>query len=378
MKEIKFNIPLKEDSSLKNVINFLKKKRPLHGPGINIFKIKLLLKNFFGFKLVHLTNSCTSALEMCALMLNLKKNDEVIVPSFSFVTTGSSFARTGCKLKYCDISRENLMPSFNHIKKCVNKKTKAIVILHYQGYSVDYLDELQQFCKSRKIILIEDAAQALGSYYKNKPLGSFGDFACFSFHETKNLHSGVGGMLVVNNKKFYKRSYFVFDKGTNRHLVSLKKIKYYSWVDMGSSFLMSEFAASYLYPQIKNYKKLFKNRSIIYKRYIFNFNKWIKNEFFLTNKFKYKYNFHAFVIVLNKTKRENFFKYLEKNNIKAVISYTPLHKSKFGKKYYKSSNNLKNTDFLNNKIVRLPLHNYLSMREVDYISNKIKLFFKNK
>ena len=377
MKEIKFNIPLKEDSSLKNFVNFLKKKKPLHGPGLNIYKIKLLLKDFFGFKLVHLTNSCTSALEMCALILNLKQNDEVIVPSFSFVTTGSSFARAGCKLKYCDISPENLMPTFNQIKKCVNKRTKAIVILHYQGYSVDYLYELQQYCKSKKIFLIEDAAQALGSYYKNKPLGTFGDFSCFSFHETKNLHSGVGGMLVVNNKKFYTKSHFVFDKGTNRHLVSLKKLKYYSWVDIGSSFLMSEFVASYLYPQIKKYKKLYTDRSRVYKRYIFNFNKWLKNEFILTNKFKYKYNFHAFVIVLNKNKRENFFKYLKKNNINAVISYMPLHKSKFGKKYYKSTASLKNIYFLNNKIVRLPLHNYLSLKEVDYICGKIKLYFKN-
>ena len=145
--------------------------------------------------------------------LKLKKDDEVIVPAFSFITTASSFARTGCKLRYCDIEKENLMPSFNQIKNCVNKKTKAIVIVHYQGYSVDFLDKLQIFCKKKKIILIEDAAQSFGSYFKNKPLGSFGDFACFSFHETKNLHSGLGGMLVVNNKKFINQSYLIFDKG---------------------------------------------------------------------------------------------------------------------------------------------------------------------
>lgn len=204
MKEIKFNIPLQDPKSIKNVIKFLNEKKPLHGPGKNISSIKKKIKKAFGYKSIHLTNSCTSALEICALILNLKKTDEVIVPSFSFVTTASSFARTGCKLKYCDIEKNNLMPSFDQIKKCVNKNTKALIIVHYQGYSVDYLDELKKFCLKKKIYLIEDAAQCFGSYYKNKPLGSFGDFACFSFHETKNLHSGVGGMLVVNNKKFHK------------------------------------------------------------------------------------------------------------------------------------------------------------------------------
>ena len=182
MKEIKFNIPLQDPKSIKNVIKFLNEKKPLHGPGKNISLIKKKIKKIFAFKSIHLTNSCTSALEICALILNLKKTDEVIVPSFSFVTTASSFARTGCKLKYCDIERNNLMPSFDQIKKCVNNNTKALIIVHYQGYSVDYLDELKKFCLQKKIYLIEDAAQCFGSYYKNKPLGSFGDLACFSFH----------------------------------------------------------------------------------------------------------------------------------------------------------------------------------------------------
>ena len=310
-------------------------KKPLHGPGKNISLIKKQIKKIFGFKSIHLTNSCTSALEICALILNLKKNDEIIVPSFSFVTTGSSFVRVGCKLRYCDIEKNNLMPSFDQIKKRVNKNTKAVVIIHYQGYSVDFLDKLKNFCSKKKIYLIEDAAQSFGSYFKNKPLGSFGDFACFSFHETKNLHSGVGGMLVVNNKKFLKKSYFVFDKGTDRHLVQTGKQKYYSWVTVGSSFLLSELVASYLYPQILSYKNIIKNRSKLYLRYLYNFNKWLKNEFYLTNNYKYIYNFHAFVIILKNYDREKFLKYLKKYNINAVISYVPLHKSKAGKMYKK-------------------------------------------
>ena len=377
MKEIKFNIPLRDPKSTRNVIKFLNEKKPLHGPGKNISLIKKKIKKILGFKSIHLTNSCTSALEICALILNLKKTDEVIVPSFSFVTTASSFTRAGCRLKYCDIEKKNLMPSLNQIKECVNKNTKAVVIVHYQGYSVDYLNQLKKFCSKKKIYLIEDAAQAFGSYFKNKPLGSFGDFACFSFHETKNLHSGVGGMLVVNNKKFLRKSYFIFDKGTDRYLVQQGKQKYYSWVTIGSSFLLSEFVASYLLPQILNYQKIFRYRSKLYLRYIYNFRKWLKNEFYLTNNYKYTYNFHSFVIILGKNNREKFLNYLKKYNISAVISYVPLHKSKAGKIYKKNNDKLNNTNNLAKKIIRLPLHNYLSFKDIDYICDKIKKYFKN-
>ena len=227
MKQIKFNVPLSLRNSVKNVKKFLDSGNPLHGPGVNIFKIKKELSKSLGFKNIHLTNSCTSALEISALSLNLKRSDEIILPSFTFVTTASSFARTGCKLKFCDIQKNTMMPSFNDIKKCITKKTKVIIIVHYQGYSVSYLDQLKSLCKKKKIYLIEDAAQALGSYYKNKPLGSFGDFACFSFHETKNIHTGSGGMLVINNKKFINKVNCIFDKGTNRHLMNNKKVGYH-------------------------------------------------------------------------------------------------------------------------------------------------------
>ena len=376
MKEINFNEPLHLNNSIRNVHKFLNKKKPLHGPGENILRIKKELKKKFSFKNVYLTNSCTSALEICALNLNLKKNDEIILPSFSFVTTASSFVRTGCKLKYCDIEKSTLMPSFQQIKKCVNKNTKVIVILHYQGFSVDYLDNLQNYCKKKNIYLIEDAAQAFGSFFKDKPLGSFGDFSCFSFHETKNISSGAGGMLVVNNKKFIRKSNFIFDKGTNRYLMNKKKIKYYSWVEIGSAFLMSEFVASYLMPQITNYKKIFLKRSKNYLRYVHNFKNWLSNDFYLVNNYKYKYNFHAFVIILKNNERGRFLKYLKKNKIHAVISYTPLHKSKAGKKYKLKKDNLHFTDNLINKVVRLPLHNYLTFREIDYICFKIKQYFK--
>ena len=376
MKEIYFNQPLNIKSSIKNVKKFLDSGNPLHGPGKNILEIKKLVSKNLGLKNIFLTNSCTSALEICALTIGLGSSDEVIVPSFSFITSASSFARTGCKLRFCDIEKKTLMPSLKDITKCITKKTRAIVIVHYQGYSVDYLDKLKNICKKKKIFLIEDAAQAFGSFFKKKALGSFGDFACFSFHETKNLHSGAGGMLVVNNKKYLEKIKIIHDKGTNRYLMNLKKIKYYSWVDIGSAFLMTELSASYLSPQIKNYKKIFFKRSKLYFRYLNLLKKINEGNFYIPNNFKYRYNYHAFVLILEKNNREKFLKFLKKNKINAVISYTPLHRSIAGKKFSKSKGVLINTDNYVKKIIRLPLHDSLTSKQVDYICMKIKHFFK--
>jgi len=325
---------------------------------------------------MHLTNSCTSALEISALLINLKVNDEVILPAYTYITTGSSFARTGCKLRYCDIESHNLMPSFNQIKKCVNNKTKAIVIVHYQGFSVDYIDKLAKYCKKKNIFLVEDAAQAFGSYFKKKPLGTFGDFGCFSFHNTKNIHAGIGGLIVVNNKKFVKKSNFVFDKGNDRSLVVSNKKKYYSWVAIGSSFLLPELNASYLFPQFNDIKSIIKYRSRLYRRYILNFKEWLNDEFSICKHSSNKYNFHALVIILKKNKREDFLNYLKKYNINAFIGYVPLHKSIIGKKFLLKKQKLKITDEVSKKLVRLPLHNSLKIKDIDFVSKKIRNFFE--
>jgi len=381
MKKILFNTPLNKKKYSDNVKKLLDSKKSLHGPGKNILQIKKDLKKQFGFKHVHLTNSCTAAMEICALMMNLKKDEEVLMPSYNYNTTASSFVRTGCKVRYCDIDKENLMPTFNQIKQNVSKKTKVIVIIHMQGLPIDYLGNLKKYCKSKKIILIEDAAPALGSYVKNIPVGNYGDFACFSFHETKNYQSGIGGLLVVNNKKFRRKSDLVFDKGTDRTLVvSDPKYhkKYYSWVEIGSCFRLPELNASFLQPQIKDINEVIKYRSYLYKRYVKNFQNWLTDEFSICNKLshKYKYNYHAFTIILKKNEREKFLKYLRKNNIIAFISFEALHLSKVGKRFLTKNTKLKNTEEIVKKIVRLPMHNRLNIKDIDFISNKVKKYFK--
>ena len=382
MQKILFHTPLQDIKYANNVKKLLDSKASLHGPGENIFKIKKELKKKFGFNHVHLTNSCTSAMEICALLLDLGKDDEVLMPSYNYNTTASSFVRTGCKIQYCDVDRKNLMPTFDQIKKYVNKNTKVIVIIHMQGLPVDYLGELKNYCKSKKIILIEDAAPALGSYVKKMSVGCYGDFATFSFHETKNYTSGLGGLLVVNNKKFKKKSDLVFDKGTDRQYLTEKPNyhkKYYSWITLGSCFRMAELNASFLQPQINDISKVIKYRSQLYKRYRKNFSTWLKDEFTICNKLqhKYKYNYHAFTIILKKNEREKFLKYLKKNKIIAFISFEALHLSKFGKKLLTKKTNLETTNEIIKKIIRLPMHNKLKLNEVDYISKKIKDYFHN-
>ena len=381
MKKIAFTSPLHNNKYINNVKKLLNSKKSLHGPGENIFKIKEDLKKKFGFNIMHLTNSCTAAMEICALALNLNKNDEVLVPSYSYNTTASSFVRTGCKIRYCDINQHNFMPSFDQIKQNVNKNTKVIIIVHIQGDSIDYLDKLKNFCKKKKIFLIEDSAQALGSFFKNKSIGSYGDFATFSFHETKNFHCGLGGLLVVNNKKFKKKINLIFDKGTDRtYVVSDPNYykKYYSWVEIGSSFRLSELHASFLQPQLNDISPLINYRKKLFTRYFKNFLPWLNNEFTICNKIKhkYKYNYHAFSIILRKFEREKFLKYLKKNNIIAFTGWEALHLSKMGKIWLTKKTNLKVTNKIIKKIIRLPIHNELNVKDIDYICEKIKAYFK--
>lgn len=375
-KVIKFVNPVKLKESISTLNKFLKKKNNLHGPDEYTQKIKQLLNRKYGFKNIFLTNSCTSALEICSIVINFKNGDEVIMPSYTFITTGASFARTKAKIVYCDIEDKNLMPSFNDILKKITKRTKAIVIIHYQGFCVDYLEKLKKLCNRKGIILIEDAAQALGSKYKNKYLGKFGDFACFSFHHTKNIHSGIGGCLVVNNPTFYKKSIFAYDKGSDRSLQQKKIVKWYSWVSLGSSFLMSELHAAYLYPQLKSYNSIIFKRKNIYEEYLKELD--FKNEnFYLVKNFTCnEFNYHGLVLVLKNLNYEKFIDYLKKFNIYAFIGYIPLHVSPYGKKYLKRNQKIKVTNKIFDRIVRLPIHTDLNIKDIRYVSNKVKEFFK--
>lgn len=376
--KIKFNEPYRSNECNSIVKKLLKnKKSSLFGFGDITNKNEKIIKKKYGFKNILFTNSCTSSLEIAALLTFRKKKNEALIPSYTFSTTASSFLRSNFSVKFMDVKDETMMPDFEIIKKNITKKTGVIVIVHYAGLPMNDLDKLKVFCKKKKIYLVEDAAQALGSYYKNNVLGSYGDLSCFSYHETKNIHSGSGGMLVLNNKKFIEKAHFILERGTDRRLVLKNLKKKYSWVTIGSSFNMTELNSSFLTFQLKNYDNILKKRKKIYEKYLNFFKLNHLEKYFYFNINKYKFNYHSLYIVLKNHASSKFINYLKNQKIQAFIGYVPLHNSPYGKKIF--NKRLYNTEFFSNKIVRLPIHTNIKLKDIDYIEKIfLKFFEKNK
>ena len=263
MKKILFNSP--SILGFKN-ISALKKYNHFSSNGIFTKQCEQWLRDNIKCKEALLVHSCTAALEMCAILINIKKEDEVIMPSYTFVSTANAFVMRGARPVFVDvdIATCNIDPS--KIERAITKKTMAIVVVHYAGVSCD-MDPIVAIAKKHKLYIIEDAAQAILSSYKGRPLSSIGDLATISFHETKNIHCGEGGALIINNPKFIKRAKIIRDKGTNRDLFNQNMVKKYTWVDYGSSYGLSEINAAFLYGQLKQAKKMTRKRLTIFKLY---------------------------------------------------------------------------------------------------------------
>ena len=314
-RKISFNIP----ELTGNEINNLTKLNQLKSFSANFFFTKKcqqwLKKNIKG-KEVLLVHSCTAALEMCALLLNIKKKDEIIMPSFTYVSTANAFALRGGIPVFVDINPETLNIDPNRIERAITKKTRAIVVVHYAGISCD-MDPILKIAKKYKLYVIEDAAQAILSSYKGRPLGSIGDLATISFHETKNVHCGEGGALIINNPKFIKRAKTIRDKGTNRDLFYQNIVKKYTWVDYGSSYGLSEINAAFLYGQLKQAKTITKKRLTIFKLY----HKLLENleiKKLITRPAIPSYakgNGHMYYILVKNNKRDKLIKYLKQKKI---------------------------------------------------------------
>lgn len=374
--EILFNKYYIKNNQLKELYKSLNSKK-ISANNIYQFKSQELIKNYFGFKKIFITQSCTSALEAAALILDVKYGDEIIVPSFNFVTSAAVFANFGAKIRFVDCNSQTLCASLSSIKKNITKKTKAIIIMHYAGVGSE-INQIKKLCKQKNIYLIEDAAQCIGSKYGNKFLGSFGDLSTFSFHETKNISCGEGGMLVVNNQKLLEKAKIVCLKGTNRINFEEKKLNYYTWIDKGFSALASDITCSILIGQLKIYKKINSIRKKLWMNYYNSITKLNYKSFFnLPQKKIFRNsNFHIFYLVFkSKTKRNNFISFMEKNNIRCVFHYLPLHKSPAGKKYAINYNEkLINSEKISECIVRLPLHNHLTKNEQTRVMVNIKKF----
>ena len=371
MKKVNFNSPSFGDKEVNN-IKILKKNSNLSLGNKFSEKCSKWLKKNIKCKEALLVHSCTAALEMSAILLNIKKNDEIIMPSYTFVSTANAFVIRGGKPVFVDVDPDTCNIDASRIEKAISKKTKAIVVVHYAGVSCD-MDPILKIAKKFNLYVIEDAAQAILSSYKKKPLGSVGDLATLSFHETKNIHCGIGGALLINNPKFTKRAKIIRDKGTNRDLFNQNMVKKYTWVDYGSSYGLSEIHAAFLYAQLKQSKKIIEMRLSMFDLYYKLFKRLeLKKLIQLPYKPKYaKPNGHIFYIKIKNNKRDKLIEQLKQKKIIAPFHYVPLHSSPFGKLKCKKGSTMKNTNNIYKSLVRLPLHTKLNKSEIIRCYNEI-------
>ena len=374
MKNIPFNDPATNVSSSYNLLK-LKKYNHFSSNGKFTKQCEQWLRDNIKCKEALLVHSCTAALEMCAILLNIKKEDEVIMPSYTFVSTANAFVMRGGRPVFIDIDPATCNIDPSKIEQAITKKTKAIVVVHYAGVSCD-MDPIVTIAKKYKLYIIEDAAQAILSSNKGRPLGSIGDLATISFHETKNIHCGEGGALLINNPKFIKRAKIIRDKGTNRDLFNQNMVKKYTWVDYGSSYGLSEINAAFLYSQLKQAKKITKKRLAIFKLY----HKLLENleiKKLITRPTIPSYakaNGHMYYILIKNNKRDKLIKYLQQQNINTVFHYIPLHSSPFGKLKSKTKSTMHNTNRISNTLLRLPVHLKLNKNKCTRISREINFF----
>jgi len=339
------------------------------GDGKYTHKCQELMEKEFNAKKIFLTNSCTDALEMAAILLNIKQGDEVIVPSFTFTSTINAFILMGAKPVFVDIRKDTLNMDENLIEDKITDKTKVIVPVHYAGISCD-MDKINKIAKSHGISTVEDAAQGVNAKYKDNFLGTIGDLGAFSFHETKNYVSGEGGAIVINNESLRERAEIVREKGTNRNKFIRGEVDKYTWVDIGSSYLLSDILAALLYSQLTNMDSILNKRNEIYDYYQ-------KNLTELESKGKMtlpiipkecKTNYHCFYILLNNEKeRDRVMMQLKKKGIQALFHYIPLHNSPMGRSFGYNDKDLPITESISSRILRLPLYADLKINDVDHV-----------
>ncbi len=349
----------------------------ISGNGYYTKKCHSFFKEKIGFRNCLLTSSCTDALEMAAILVGIQKGDEVIMPSYTFVSTANAFVLRGAKIIFADSYQNNPNIDATAVEKLVTSKTKAIVVVHYAGVACD-MDIIMDIAKKNNLFVVEDAAQAIDSFYKDKPLGSIGHLATFSFHETKNIISGEGGMLVVNDKSFDKRAEIIWEKGTNRSAFFRGETDKYSWVDVGSSFLPSDVTAAFLYAQLENLGKIQSRRKQLWNTYYNGF-KILEDEgvIKLPNIPEYgSSNGHLFYIICkSKEERSALINFLKAHDVHAVFHYLSLHKSPFYVEYNEKIV-LKNCDNFSNTLLRLPLFYELEGQIQKKIIELVKEFFK--
>lgn len=367
----------------------------LSGNGVYTKKCQNFFEEQYGFRKALMTTSCTDALEMAAILCDIKPGDEVIAPSYTFVSTVLAFVRQGAKIVFCDSCKDNPDIDPDRIEALITPRTRVIIPVHYAGVACD-MDRIMDIAHRHNLLVVEDAAQAIGSYYKGRPLGSIGHFGCFSFHETKNIIAGEGGLLTINDERFIRRSEIIWEKGTNRSEFFRGEVNKYGWIDTGSSFLPSELISAFLWAQIENIDTIQARRKAIWEQYYAGLKPIADKELitlpdipaYATN------NAHMFYIVCRSLEeRSAFIAHMKQNGIQAVFHYLSLHRSGFylthpdsrpdncqeiervGDEEQVVGLHLPNCDHFADCLVRLPLFYELTDEEVKRILDSCHNFF---
>lgn len=345
----------------------------LSGNGDFTKRCQHFLEERFGFKKCLLTTSCTDALEMAAILCDIQPGDEVIVPSYTFVSTALAFVREGAKIVFADSMSRNPNIDADQIEALITPKTKAIVPVHYAGVACD-MDKIMEIAEKYGLFVVEDAAQAIDSYYKGRPLGSIGHLSAFSFHETKNIISGEGGVLCINDNRFIRRAEIIWEKGTNRAAFFRGEVNKYGWEDLGSSFLPSEVISAFLWAQLECLDDIQAKRKTLWDHY-----SDILRPLAETGRFRLPdipdyatNNAHMFYLVCNSLEeRSRLISRLKDADILAIFHYLSLHSSPFYKDKH-DGRHLPNSDYFTDCLIRLPMYYDLSLKDIDFICSKIK------
>ena len=352
----------------------------LSGNGVFTKKCQRFFEENYGFKKALLTTSCTDALEMCALLCNVGPGDEVIVPSYTFVSSALAFVRQGCKIVFADSMESNPNIDADKIEALITPRTKVIVPVHYAGVACD-MDKIMEIANKHNILVVEDAAQAIDSYYKGRPLGTIGHLSAFSFHETKNIIAGEGGLLGINDERFIRRAEIIWEKGTNRSEFFRGEVNKYGWCDTGSSFLPSEVIAAFLWAQLENMDDIQRKRKALWNAYYEGLQELEKMGFMrLPNIPTYaSNNAHMFYIICrNLEERTALIGFLKNHDILSVFHYLSLHKSSYYMSHYADIPNLPICDNYADCLLRLPMFYELTIEQVGEIVESISEFFKKK
>lgn len=366
MNRVNFNSPYTTGRELLNVSEVVSSAR-FSGPGVFSERCEKKISQIIDSNSkVLLTDSCTSALELAAMLIRrASRQREILLPSYTFSSTANAFLRAGFKLRFCDVKSETMMINPADVAKKIGPDTAAVVGVHYGGHICD-VEELSSLCRSAGVFFVEDAAQAFGSFYSSQSAGSFGDFGCFSFHETKNLHCGLGGALLVKNPAQHEVARKVAERGTNRQEVLRGEVDKYTWCELGASFYPSELQSAFLLAQLDSYDENLKVRRSIWSTYL----KELKNSStdgirWLPEMDKQRHNGHAFWVLFDSPEQaERVRTRMSKAGLSPYIGYVPLHTSPMGLSLGNETGSLPVTENLAPRLLRMPLHCELSNKDV--------------